>query len=192
MKRFSLPLMLTVAVLMGAAAGHADDEVMPVLAQQGPTGIFADADGDGINDNAPDADGDGVINHLDDDYVPPGTGRGQGAQGQYIDENGDGFNDLAPDGDSDGIPNGQDADYVRPENSGQGNGRGLNPDTSTMQRGWKSPGNGRSFVDLDGDSINDNAPDADGDGVINHLDDDYVPQGTGRGQRAGGKGQGRR
>ena len=193
MKRFSLPLMLTVAALMGATAGHADDEVAPVLAQQGPSGIFVDADGDGINDNAPDADGDGVVNHLDDDYAPQGNARGQGARGQYLDEDGDGLNDLAPDANGDGIPNGMDADYVRRENGGQGNGRGLNPDGPTMQRGWKAPGNAGTFVDLDGDGINDNAPDADGDGVVNHLDDDYAPQGTAqgnaRGQGAGGQGQ---
>ena len=150
---------------------------------------FVDADGNGINDNAPDADGDGVINHLDDDYAPQGNARGQGARGQYIDEDGDGLNDLAPDGDGDGIPNGQDADYVRLEAGGQGNGRGLNPDSSTPGQGRGKAGSGSRFVDLDADGINDLAPDTDGDGVINHLDDDYAPQGTGRGQEAGGKGQ---
>ena len=31
-----------------------------------------------------------------------------------------------------------------------------------------------NFVDLDGDSFNDNAPDQDGDGIPNGLDPDYV------------------
>lgn len=34
----------------------------------------------------------------------------------------------------------------------------------------------RSFVDLNGDSINDNAPDDDGDGIPNGQDPDYVRQ----------------
>lgn len=33
---------------------------------------------------------------------------------------------------------------------------------------------GPRFVDLNGDGFNDNAPDADGDGIPNGLDDDYV------------------
>jgi hypothetical protein len=43
-----------------------------------------------------------------------------------------------------------------------------------------------NFVDLNGDSINDRALDADGDGIINRLDADYVrPQdGTGSGRGA--------
>ncbi len=43
-----------------------------------------------------------------------------------------------------------------------------------------------NFVDLNGDGINDGALDADGDGIINRLDSDYVrPQdGTGSGRGA--------
>ena len=33
---------------------------------------------------------------------------------------------------------------------------------------------GPRFVDLNGDGFNDNAPDADGDGIPNGMDDDYV------------------
>lgn len=33
---------------------------------------------------------------------------------------------------------------------------------------------GNNFVDLNGDGFNDNAPDADGDGIPNGLDPDYV------------------
>lgn len=32
----------------------------------------------------------------------------------------------------------------------------------------------KGFVDLNGDGFNDNAPDADGDGIPNGLDEDYV------------------
>ncbi len=35
-------------------------------------------------------------------------------------------------------------------------------------------GEGKGFVDLDGDGYNDNAPDADGDGIPNGLDPDWV------------------
>ena len=38
---------------------------------------FVDADGDGINDRAPDADGDGIPNGQDEDYT--GSRRGRGA-----------------------------------------------------------------------------------------------------------------
>jgi hypothetical protein len=43
-----------------------------------------------------------------------------------------------------------------------------------------------NFVDLNGDCVNDTALDADGDGIINRLDPDYVrPQdGTGSGRGA--------
>lgn len=43
-----------------------------------------------------------------------------------------------------------------------------------------------NFIDLNGDGINDRARDADGDGIVNHLDSDYVrPQdGTGSGRGA--------
>ena len=40
----------------------------------------------------------------------------------------------------------------------------------------------RGFIDLDGDGINDNAPDDDGDGIPNGQDPDYL-----RNQNASGK-----
>lgn len=39
--------------------------------------------------------------------------------------------------------------------------------------GFGQQGNG--FIDLNGDGYNDNAPDADGDGIPNGLDPDYLP-----------------
>jgi hypothetical protein len=44
-----------------------------------------------------------------------------------------------------------------------------------------------SFIDEDGDGFNDLAPDADGDGIPNGLDPDYVPaaDGTGAGHKYG-------
>ncbi len=43
-----------------------------------------------------------------------------------------------------------------------------------------------TFVDLNGDVINDWQRDADGDGTVNHLDPDYAPpqDGTGSGRGA--------
>ena len=210
MARFTLSLAAS-ALLMGATFAAAQDDALPVNQPQGPTGAYMDADGDGVNDNAPDTDGDGVINPLDDDYAPQGNARGQGAHGVFLDENGDGINDLAPDADGDGVPNHLDADYERvPQGSaeakgngmGQGRGQQVTGEAGTYaeplngtgrmgasRRGGNGPG---TFADADGDGVNDNAPDADGDGVINHLDDDYAPEGTqgsaGRGSRGGSRG----
>jgi hypothetical protein len=41
----------------------------------------------------------------------------------------------------------------------------------------------RGFVDADGDGFNDNAPDADGDGIPNGQDEDFVKPADGTGQR---------
>ena len=43
---------------------------------------------------------------------------------------------------------------------------------------------GVNFVDEDGDGFNDNAPDADGDGIPNGMDEDYVRT-AGTGSKAG-------
>ena len=181
-------------------ANHADDDfVRPGRGRGRGPAEFVDADGDGVNDLAPDADGDGIANHLDDDYERPGAGRGRrggrGGARQFVDEDGDGVNDLAPDADGDGIANHLDEDYERgATGNGKGRGRG-------EARGRRGAANGPgAFVDADGDGINDLAPDTDGDGVINHLDDDYAPPGDrgasaqskrGAGQR-GSRGGGRK
>lgn len=44
---------------------------------------------------------------------------------------------------------------------------------------------GTGFIDLNEDSINDNAPDADGDGIPNAQDSDYVRPQDGSGNRYG-------
>lgn len=44
---------------------------------------------------------------------------------------------------------------------------------------------GIGFTDLDGDGINDNALDADGDGIPNGLDTDFTPPADGSGKRFG-------
>ncbi len=63
-------------------------------------------------------------------------------------------------------------------------------------------GTGINFIDADGDGYNDNAPDHDGDGIPNGMDDDFVRgsgfghhgsqiggfrQNSGYGHRRGGK-----
>lgn len=56
----------------------------------------------------------------------------------------------------------------------------------TAQAEGFGPGSGDgvcNFVDEDGDGFNDLAPDADGDGIPNGLDDDYVPAGDGTGSQ---------
>ena len=45
----------------------------------------------------------------------------------------------------------------------------------------QTTGHGIGFVDVDGDGFNDNAPDADGDGIPNGMDDDYVSNNGGSG-----------
>ena len=89
---------------------------------------FVDANGDGVNDNAPDDDGDGIPNGKDADYT--GTKLGTNGRG-FVDENGDGINDNAPDADGDGIPNGQDPDFVRNTGSGAPAGKGVRGGGST-------------------------------------------------------------
>lgn len=97
---------------------------------------------------------------------------------RFIDENGDGYNDLAPDHDGDGIPNGQDPDYVKPED---GSGNKMN--------GKKWGNGGGAFIDEDGDGICDNFQDADGDGIPNCEDPDWVKPEDGSGNQFGRKGQ---
>ncbi|MCK5127241.1 MAG: hypothetical protein KAR42_13385 [candidate division Zixibacteria bacterium] len=46
--------------------------------------------------------------------------------------------------------------------------------TSPAIQAQTCDGNGTNFVDLNGDGFNDNAPDHDGDGIPNGLDEDYV------------------
>ncbi len=49
----------------------------------------------------------------------------------------------------------------------------------------------RSFIDLNGDSINDNAPDDDGDGIPNGQDPDYLRNKSASGKnRPAGAGSG--
>ncbi len=156
-----------------------------VQAQNGQHGnSFIDENGDGYNDNAPDADGDGIPNGQDPDYVAAGAQTGKAANKGFIDADGDGINDNAADDDGDGIPNGQDEDYVRPEaGMGQNAGAGFKGGKGQGQRG------AMRFIDEDGDGINDNAPDADGDGVPNGMDEDFVrPENSGRFGQGGGKG----
>ncbi|MBD3383884.1 hypothetical protein GF407_03055 [candidate division KSB1 bacterium] len=115
------------------------------------------------------------------------------------------YNPKAPDHDGDGIPNGQDPDYQRKagqssvdkNDAGQqpfsGEGEGdtgeTDPDTGSevdlqspnkeqLQNRHSQP---NGFVDENGDGLNDNAPDADGDGIPNGQDEDYEPPRDGRG-----------
>lgn len=44
-----------------------------------------------------------------------------------------------------------------------------------------SQGDGKGFIDVDGDGLNDNARDDDGDGIPNGQDDDYLPPQDGSG-----------
>ena len=48
---------------------------------------------------------------------------------------------------------------------------------------------GAGFVDENGDGINDLAPDADGDGIPNGMDEDYVPSGNAQGKNGNNQGK---
>ncbi|MFT5367727.1 MAG: hypothetical protein ACI8V2_002688 [Candidatus Latescibacterota bacterium] len=132
--------------------------------------VFIDEDSDGVNDLSQDADGDGIANGLDSDYLTQkGIALGRGWMGHsFVDEDGDGINDLMLDMDHDGILNGMDADYTLPEgvNRGQfGGGHGM--------------GYFNGFLDEDKDGVNDLMQDADADGILNGVDEDYVlPEGV--------------
>lgn len=117
------------------------------------------------------------------------------AEKGYVDENGDGVNDNAKDDDGDGIPNGKDRDYVPPKDGsrnqfgagnkgGQGMGNGLKGNKFQNKAQNKVANQNRNevqnrvkgFVDENGDGINDNAKDTDGDGIPNGQDPDYERQ----------------
>lgn len=144
----------------------------------------------------------------------PGKAAGNCAQcplGGFVDKNNDGAcdhrqdgkcqgNPNAPDADGDGIPNGQDPDYVPPKDgTGQGRGKGQGKGKG-RGAGGQCPQGG--FVDQNNNGVcdnrqdgkcqgNPNAPDADGDGIPNGQDPDYVPPKDGSGQGRGfGKGKG--
>lgn len=143
-------------------------------------GVFIDEDADGVNDLSQDADGDGIANGLDSDYLTAkGIVLGRGAMGHsFVDEDGDGVNDLSQDADSDGIPNGIDVDYTLPEGAIQ-----------KAFGGQSMMGGFRGFVDEDGDGVNDFAQDADGDGILNGMDPDYMTlNGTQTGRFGHGRG----
>ena len=156
----------------------------PAVAQQAEHGSgFVDENGDGYNDNAPDHDGDGIPNGQDADFTAPGNQTGKKAEKGFVDEDGDGVNDNAPDADGDGIPNGQDSDYEKPAD-----GQGQQMDNQKAGRAKGPKGQVvKGFVDEDGDGFNDNAPDADTDGIPNGRDADWErPEDClGRGARLG-------
>jgi hypothetical protein len=91
----------------------------------------------------------------------------------FIDENGDGINDLARDADGDGIPNGQDPDWVKPQDG-----------TGYQQQSKKGAGNGAEAAEAKAGYAYQLARDADGDGVPNGQDPDWVKPQDGTGLKA--------
>jgi hypothetical protein len=97
----------------------------------------------------------------------------------FVDENGDGINDLARDADGDGIPNGQDPDWVKPQDG-----------TGYLGGNGKGGGGGAPSAEAKGGYAYQLTRDADGDGIPNGQDPDWVkPQdGTGNmGQHQNGQ-----
>jgi hypothetical protein len=94
----------------------------------------------------------------------------------FVDENGDGINDLAKDADGDGIPNGQDPDWVKPADG-----------TGYQEQNKKGAGAVTASADAKGGWINDLAKDADGDGIPNGQDPDWVKPADGTGYKSQNK-----
>ena len=163
-----LTTVLAALFLMSLSVGFSVADIKGM----GNSKAFVDANGDGINDNAPDVDGDGIPNGRDPDYTGTKARNGGNSKG-FVDANGDGINDNALDDDKDGIPNGKDPDYVKPQD-GNGQKRG--------NMGKNSGNANRGFIDENGDGINDLALDSDGDGIQNCSDPDYVPAGQAKGK----------
>ncbi|WP_440877502.1 hypothetical protein [Thalassotalea sp. PLHSN55] len=163
----------------------------------------ADADMDGVGDNAdPDDDNDGVNDDNDAFKNDPtetvdsdGDGTGNNAD---TDDDNDGVLDVdddfpldasksnATDVDDDGWPTDQDADDTNPNNPGvafvdtDGDGVGNTTDTDDDNDGVPDvdddlPTDATESSDLDGDGIGDNKDDdIDGDGVANNTGGDDV------------------
>ncbi len=139
---------------------------------------FLDANGDGVNDNAPDHDGDGIPNGKDADYDGSKVRAGNG-KGGFVDANADGINDNAEDWDNDGIPNGRDEDFERPQDgSGAQHQYGKNARNQSGRGGFgPADGSGNTGVGpQDGSGYGPGTGDCDGSG----------PKGTGKGSRKSG------
>ncbi|HSA95483.1 MAG TPA: hypothetical protein VLJ16_05500 [Acidobacteriota bacterium] len=94
----------------------------------------------------------------------------------FVDENGDGINDLARDADGDGIPNGQDPDWTHP---GDGAGYKARNGKGTVATATGAEAKGGHAYRLQRD--------ADGDGIPNGQDPDWVKPGDGTGYKAAHK-----
>lgn len=91
----------------------------------------------------------------------------------FVDENGDGINDLAKDADGDGIPNGQDPDWVKPA------------DGTGYQEQYRKGAGGAAMADgAKGGYAYQLSRDADGDGIPNGQDPDWVKPADGTGAKA--------
>ena len=137
MKRF-ITLTATMAFLLALTTFSFAQDTPPPTPPVGHGPGFVDANGDGINDNAPDHDGDGIPNGQDPDYVPVNPDQGK-RFGGFVDEDGDGINDRMQDADGDGIPNCQDPDWVKPQD-GSGNKFGQRDGKGHGQMGQKGNG----------------------------------------------------
>jgi len=140
---------------------------------------FQDANGDGVNDNAPDHDGDGIPNGKDADYDGAKNRSGNG-KGGFVDVNGDGINDNAEDWDSDGVPNGQDPDFERPMDGSSAQHQYGKQARNQSGRGGFGPADGSGNAGVGPQDGSGNGPrtgDCDGTG----------PKGTSKGSKSGGK-----
>ncbi len=111
--------------------------------------------------------------------------KGKTSEKGFVDADGDGINDNAKDDDGDGIPNGKDSDYKSSKNCNKKTmgkqGKGKN-----KMNCCKNKVKAKGFVDTNGDGLNDNAKDADGDGIPNGQDPDFDGQKSRKGKAGKG------
>ncbi len=173
-------LMLSVAGSIFAqqtSEGQNATEKQTTAQQHGPW--FTDRDGDGYHDYAPDHDGDGIPNGSDPDYTRPGRGAGRGMGSA-----------AAATVKRTTSVQGVNRPAKNPQSQPAATARGTWRTTRGVQ-GWARPEpkeHGPWFVDKNGDGYHDYAPDADGDGVPNGRDTDYVRPRNATGRFAAGGG----
>ena len=185
------------------------DPTVPVLACIAPTGFVEGLDCDDTSAQEPhavfvdaDLDGYGSSEALPKECGPPAAGTSLDDQDcddddnsvttpvpRYVDADGDGFGGASA---PDACPNDAPGTVTRAGDCDDSRSD-VNPDSAEVCDGVDQDCDGdidegvgwTTYTDEDGDGFNDLAPDADGDGIPNGLDPDYVKPEDGSGFQYG-------